>query len=140
MSSFSLDWILNSVRELMTPRRLDATSSIWSSFRFIDVSMMPMLLQFYILLACLCILDTWCVLVTFPPQKNIQASNNQGRSYNTDYKRQEYVRGLEEKRDKIAVLDATMKVNTGTALRNAHENVADVYSSPRRNMYWVQNQ
>ncbi|RYR36937.1 hypothetical protein Ahy_A09g041883 isoform D [Arachis hypogaea] len=95
MSSFSLDWILNSVRELMTPRRLDATSSIWSSFRFIDVSMMPMLLQFYILLACLCILDTWCVLVTFPPQKNIQASNNQGRSYNTDYKRQEYVRGLE---------------------------------------------
>lgn len=29
-----------------------------------------------------------------------------------------------------------MNVNTGTMLRNAHENVADVYSSPRRNKYW----
>ena len=30
-----------------------------------------------------------------------------------------------------------MNVNTGTVLRNAHENVADVYSSPSRNMHWV---
>jgi len=28
-----------------------------------------------------------------------------------------------------------MNVNTGTMLRNAHENVADVYSSPRRNRF-----
>jgi len=29
-----------------------------------------------------------------------------------------------------------MNVNTGTMLRNAHENVADVYLSPRRKRYW----